>query len=167
MIGLPPLYFEDLPVGYELEGSTITVTEAHVVAYAGIVGDFYKLHMDAPTAEKTPFKQRVAHGPFTFALTIGQIAQRLTHLDVQVEAIVGANDLRFRAPVFFGDTLTPLGRVVNARPREDNGALTIELTARNQHGKDVFTGQFTLFVAARGAAAEPTPEGAVPAAGSH
>ncbi|KQP69994.1 hypothetical protein ASF40_09150 [Microbacterium sp. Leaf288] len=149
MIGTPPLYFEDLAEGYELEGSTVTVTESHVVAYAGLVGDFYKLHVDKVAAEKTPFGQRVAHGPFTFALTIGQIAQRLTHLDVQVEAIVGATDMRFLAPVFFDDTITPLGRVVRVRERQTNGAVTIALTARNQHGLDVFTGEFTLFVTRR------------------
>jgi ring-1,2-phenylacetyl-CoA epoxidase subunit PaaE len=151
MIGSPALYFEDLPTGYELEGSAITVTEAHVVAYAGIVGDFYKLHMNAAAAEQSPFGARVAHGPFTFALTIGQIAQRLTHLDVQVEAIVGADNMRFRAPVFFGDTLTPLGKVISTRQRAANGAVTIALIARNQHGNDVFTGEFTLFVASRAA----------------
>lgn len=149
MIGSPPLYFEDLTEGYELEGSTITVTEAHVVAYAGLVGDFYKLHVDKVAAEKTPFGARVAHGPFTFALTIGQIAQRLTHLNVQVEAIVGANNLRFLAPVFFDDTITPLGKVIKVRPRESNGAVTIELTARNQDGVSTFTGEFTLFITRR------------------
>ncbi|MFB6549291.1 MULTISPECIES: MaoC family dehydratase [unclassified Streptomyces] len=147
MIGATPLYFDDLSIGYELEGSSITVTESHVVAYAGLVGDFYKLHMDAEAAAKSPFGKRVAHGPLTFALTIGQLAQRLTHLDVQVEAVVGMNNFRFFAPVYFGDTLTPLGRIGNTRPRETNGAVTIEMTAKNQHDKEVFTGDFTLFVA--------------------
>lgn len=147
MIGSTPVFFDDLPVGYQLEGSSITVTEAHVVAYAGLVGDFYHLHMDAEAAKKTPFGARVAHGPFTFALTIGQLAQRLTHLDVRVEAVVAMNNFRFYAPVFFGDTLTPLGEVTSTKKRDSNGAVTIEMTARNQHGKDRFTGDFTLLVA--------------------
>ncbi|WP_433710211.1 MaoC family dehydratase [Nocardia sp. CA-084685] len=149
MIGSSPIFFEDLAIGYELEGSSITVTEAHVVAYAGIVGDFYHLHMNDVAAKQTPFGARVAHGPFTFALTIGQLAQRLTHLDVRVEAVVAMNNFRFSAPVFFGDTITPLGKVVSVKARDTNGSVTIEMTARNQHGKDVFTGEFTLLVARR------------------
>jgi itaconyl-CoA hydratase len=149
MIGSAPIYFEDIETGYELEGTSITVTEAHAVAYAGIVGDFYKLHMDAVAAAKTQFGQRVAHGPFTFALTIGQLAQRLTHLDFQVEAVAGMNNFRFTAPVYFGDTLTPLGEVVDRRERDRNGAVTIHMRARNQDGKDVFEGDFTLLVSRR------------------
>jgi acyl dehydratase len=143
------MFFEDLHEGYELEGTTITVTEAHVVAYAGLVGDFYKLHMDKEAAAKTPYGKRVAHGPFTFALTIGQLAQRLTHLDVRVEAVVGMSNFKFFAPVFFDDTITPLARIVGLRQRKTNGAVTLEMRAQNQTGQTVFQGEFTLFVELR------------------
>lgn len=153
MSGNGAQYFEDLPVDLRVVGTSITLTEAHLVLYAGITGDFYKLHMDAHAAAASPFGQRVAHGPFTLALTIGQLAQRFTNLDWQVEAILGMTDLRFLAPLFIGDTLTPLARIAERRERETNGLVTIEMTGRNQDDRDIFTGFFTLLIAKRGSAA--------------
>jgi acyl dehydratase len=149
MIGVAPVHFEDLELGHEVEGTSITCTEAHLVLYAGITGDFYKLHMNAHAAEQTPFGRRVAHGPFTLALTIGQLAQRFTNLDWQVEAILGMTDLRFLAPLYLGDTLTPLAKIVERRERDKNGIVTIEMIGRNQDGVDIFTGLFTLLVSRR------------------
>lgn len=149
MLGTSPLYFEDLSEGYVFGGSAITVTEAHIVTYAGLTGDFYKLHMDQSAAEGTRFGARIAHGPFTFALTIGQLAQRITHLDIQAEAVVAIDNLRFLGPVFFQDTLTPLAEVTALRRRETNGAVTFAMVAENQRGEKVFTGEFTLLVTLR------------------
>src|SRR5262245_21213680 len=155
-------YFEDLPVDLRVVGTSITLTEAHLVIYAGLTGDFYKLHMDAHAAAATPFGQRVAHGPFTLAPTIGQLARRFTNLDWQVEAILGMTDLRFLGPLFIGDTLTPLARVAQRRERETNGLVTIEMTGRNQDERDIFTGFFTLMIAKRnsGASTEAPAEAA-------
>jgi acyl dehydratase len=128
MIGVAPVYFEDLEIGHEVEGTSITCTEAHLVLYAGISGDFYKLHMNAHAAEQSPFGRRVAHGPLTLVLTIGQLAQRFTNL-------------------YLGDTLTPLAKIVERRERDSNGLVTIEMIGKNQDDVDVFVGRFALLVA--------------------
>jgi acyl dehydratase len=147
MIGVAPVYFEDLEIGHEVEGTSITCTEAHLVLYAGLSGDFYKLHMNAQAAEQSSFGRRVAHGPLTLVLTIGQLAQRFTNLDWQVEAIVGMTDIRFLAPLYLGDTLTPLAKIVERRERDTNGLVTIEMIGKNQDDVDVFTGRFALLLA--------------------
>lgn len=153
MLGTPDTYFEDIHPGFAFEGPTITISEAHLVAYAGLLGDFYEVHMNAVAASKSRFGERVAHGPFTFALTIGMLAQRIHHLNWHVEAIVGSTNLRFLAPVPIGATLTPRAEVAGVRERESNGAITLAMRAIEASGKDVFTGEFTLFVAKRPAGA--------------
>jgi acyl dehydratase len=144
MIGIAPVHFDDLREGHEIEGISLTVTEAHLVQYAGLSGDFYGLHMDAVAASRTPFGGRVAHGPLTLALVLGQLAQRLIHLGWRVRAMAGMTDLRFPAPVMIGDTLTPLGRV--GELDEARAGVTVEMCGRNQNAVDVFTGRFTLLL---------------------
>ena len=56
------MYFSEFQVGAEFVTGRRTITETDVVMFAGLSGDFNPLHTDAVFAEKTPFKQRIAHG---------------------------------------------------------------------------------------------------------
>src|SRR5262249_19212580 len=65
------LYFDDVEVGQEWESSGRTVTEADVVNFAGVSGDFNPIHMDHEFAKTTPFRRPIAHGLLVFAIGSG------------------------------------------------------------------------------------------------
>jgi acyl dehydratase len=95
--------WEDLAAGDRLRGPVVTITEAHLVAWAGLTGDFVPLRMDAHSAASGRFDQRIAHGPLTLGLGLMAQAGYLAN----AIAWLGLTDLRARVPVFIGDTVHP------------------------------------------------------------
>jgi 3-hydroxybutyryl-CoA dehydratase len=115
-----------------------TITEADVVLFAGLSGDTYPLHVDAEYAKTTRFGQRVAHGMLSASLLSTVNGLMLgTPGGLYVE-----QTLRFRRPVFIGDTLTARSEVmqIDAEKRRLHCATTIV----NQHGKTVVDGSAVL-----------------------
>jgi 3-hydroxybutyryl-CoA dehydratase len=78
-----------------------TVTEADVVAFAGLTGDFHPQHVDAEWAAQSVFGERVAHGLLILGLAAG-----LVEFDPnEVIALRGVRDAVFKRPVRIGDTI--------------------------------------------------------------
>jgi len=100
----PSKYGDDFAKGDIFDTASITMTESHVVSWAGMTGDFYPLHMDAEYAAKSQFGQRLVHGPMIFAMAVGLAAQAGFAKD-SVIAWLGVDNLRMVAPVFIGDTI--------------------------------------------------------------
>lgn len=73
--GAPDPYWEDLVAGDVIRTRGITVTEAHLVNWAGLTGDIVEFHLNAAHAEQTPFGERIAHGPLTLSLSLGLLTQ--------------------------------------------------------------------------------------------
>ena len=94
-------YLEDLQVGMS-ETYTKTVTEADIVAFAEISGDTNPVHLDEAFAAATPFKGRIAHGMLGASLISTVFGTRLPGPG----SIYISQDLRFKAPVRIGDTVT-------------------------------------------------------------
>ncbi|HEX2863982.1 MAG TPA: MaoC family dehydratase [Deinococcales bacterium] len=128
---------ERFPVGRE-ESLTKTVTEADVVAFAGVSGDWNPVHVDAEYAARTRFGQRVMHGMFSAALISNVLGTRLPGPG----AVYLGQTLRFRAPVFIGDTLKVTARV--KAQRDDRPLLTIETIVTNQKGDVTTEGEATV-----------------------
>jgi len=93
--------YAELEVGEVIESASVTVTEAHVVAFAGITGDFHPLHMNEPFAKKTQFGGRIAHGPLIFSMCTGLFVQA-DPLDSI--AFLGM-DWKLLKPVMLGETI--------------------------------------------------------------
>ena len=72
-----PMYFEDFQVGQRFTTPARTVTEADVVNFAGVSGDYNPIHTDAEFAKNTPFGQRIAHGLYTASLISATIVSTL------------------------------------------------------------------------------------------
>lgn len=138
------LYFEDIEEGEEYTSGGRTITEADVVNFAGISGDFNPLHMDEEYAKGTIFGRRVAHGLLTLAVAIG-LAQQA---GFDIVAFRGVDKLRFSHPVFIGDTIKVTQKVVSKRLQEKlgGGLVTLESTVTNQHGKKVLRFQLKVLV---------------------
>ena len=148
------LGWEDFPAGRQITTAGITVTETHLVQFSGLTGDCYPVHTDAEWAAKSPFKQRIAHGPLTFALAVGQMYQSQAYGDAII-AWLGADNVRATAPVFIGDTVHVVATVQSARGTKDptRGVVALKYVVKNQRGEDVLSFDFTLLMRARSGAA--------------
>ncbi|MEQ9639510.1 MAG: MaoC family dehydratase [Alphaproteobacteria bacterium] len=101
-------FIEDLESGMTAFYSR-TVTEADIVLFAGISGDFNPLHLNREFGEQTQFGGCIAHGMLTASLISTVVGTKLPGPG----AIYMAQNLRFRAPVRAGDTVTARATVVD------------------------------------------------------
>jgi 3-hydroxybutyryl-CoA dehydratase len=133
------LYFDDVEVGQEWESLGRTITEADIVAYAGLSGDFNPIHMDHEYAKTTPFRRPIAHGLLALAIGsgLGILAPPMRTL-----AFMSMREWHFRAPVFIGDTIRLRGKVLKKeeRARGRRGVVTWQRQIINQDGKVVQEG---------------------------
>jgi len=146
-------YGDDFKVGEVYTTARITVTETHVVNWAGLTGDFYPLHMDKVYAEATSFGERLVHGPMIFALAVGLVAQAGFGGD-SVIAWLGADNMRMKAPVRFGDTITVEVLIKEQKPTRDpaRGVQTWLYTVKNQRDEVVMAFDYTMMFHQRVAA---------------
>ncbi|TAL00546.1 MAG: MaoC family dehydratase [Rhodospirillaceae bacterium] len=98
---------EDLTLGLAAT-FTKTVTDADVVAFAQVSGDTNPIHLDEAYAAKTVFKSRIAHGILTAAYISATLATRLPGAG----AVYVSQNLKFKAPVRIGDTVTARVEVI-------------------------------------------------------
>src|SRR2546423_5514498 len=94
-----------LPVG-ERAKFRKTISEADVYLFAGITGDFHPNHIDEVRMRETPLGGRIAHGVLSIGLLSSATSLLTERLPEQPPCVSKGCDIRFRAPVFFGDTLT-------------------------------------------------------------
>ncbi|MEQ8347340.1 MAG: MaoC family dehydratase [Sneathiellaceae bacterium] len=105
--------FEDLAVGMEARYGK-TITDADIVMFAGISGDTNPVHLNDDFATPTMFKGRIAHGMLSASLISTVLGTRLPGPG----SIYMSQDLKFRAPVRIGDTVTATVRVVELMPKK-------------------------------------------------
>jgi 3-hydroxybutyryl-CoA dehydratase len=148
------VYLDDIAVGMEGSTSRRTVTEADVVNFAGVSGDFNPLHTDDMyVAEMTPFRGRIAHGLLVLSISSGLRQetdnwQLIGWLEVQ---------RRFVGPTYPGDTIQGHFRVEEvkrSRSKPDRGIVRLAWDVTNQHGDVVQTGSDVWMMAARNAGEE-------------
>jgi acyl dehydratase len=144
-------YGDDFNVGDVYTTAAITVTEAHVVAWAGLTMDFYPLHMDKEYAAKTEFGERLVHGPLIFALAVGLVSSSGIGGDAAV-AWLGANNMRMLAPVKIGDTVRVVVEVIDKKQtsKPEKGIQTWRYTAKNQRDETVMVFDYTMMFHMRG-----------------
>ena len=119
-------------IGYKTT-HTKYITEADIVIFAGISGDFNPVHVSEEYAKKTPFAGRIAHGAFAQALLSAAMA-KLPGL-----VIFLSQSLRFLKPVRIGDTITAIAEVIDMR--QDKGIVTLSNTCINQNGETLVEGE--------------------------
>ncbi|WP_027718366.1 MaoC/PaaZ C-terminal domain-containing protein [Desulfovirgula thermocuniculi] len=144
-------YFEDFQVGEEFVTKGRTVTDADLVNFAGLSGNFNPIHVDEHFAARTPFKRRVAHGLLTLSVLLG-LWDRLGLVEDTVVAHVAMTDVRFVRPVFVGDSLYARIRVLEKQDtgKPDRGVLVLEAKAFNQNNEEVLSCVNYLMVLKKG-----------------
>jgi acyl dehydratase len=133
--------FEAIEVGDSYRTGGRTITDADVMNFAGVSGDFNHLHTDAERMRETAFGGRIAHGMLVLSAATGLIWQ--TRDDAEREAVVafyGIDSLRFVAPVFVDDTIHLVVEVIDTESRDHpvaNGVVRYAIDVRNQSEETV------------------------------
>lgn len=139
-------YFEEFTVGDEVISPGRTVTEADIVAFAALSGDYNQLHTDAEYAKDTIFGERIAHGLLGLSIASG-LAARLGFIEGTAEAFTGLN-WKFRGPIKIGDTIHIEAQVARRKEmqRLGGGIIVFDVAVVNQRGETVQKGQWTVLV---------------------
>ena len=148
---MPEKFWEDFSVGDKVSSMAITVTETHVVTWAGLTMDFYPLHMDKEYAARTPFKERIVHGPLTFAMAVGMMGMTGYAKD-SVIAWLGVDAMRIPAPVKIGDTIRLHVEITELRETKnsDQGFAKMRYEVVNQREEPVMTFDMKFLMHRRG-----------------
>jgi len=132
-------FWEDFHVGEEWVSPGRTITEADVVLFAGLTGDFNPIHVDKEYAKETPFGERLVHG-----LLVGCIGTGLTtslkdfYEDVRYKVLLSAR-FDFKAPVRIGDTIRVRVKVAEKKETKnpERGLIAFERSIFNQRDEVV------------------------------
>ncbi len=140
------LWFEEFTEGLTVESRGRTITEADLVNFAGVSGDFNPMHTNAEFAAQTPYGQRVAHGALIFSIATG-LTYQLGFLEGTIMAFTGV-DWKFRNPVFIGDTIKVTASVAKRRAMAamGGGFVTFDVKVTNQKGEVAQKGEWTILV---------------------
>lgn len=142
-------FHDDLHVGAYFRTGRITVTESHIVAFAGMSGDFFDVHMDDVFAREQGFPGRIAHGLLGLCLVDG--LKNRAEAQLQAVASLGWNSWSFKAPIIAGDSIAATIRVVEMRVTStgDRGVVQLEFEVTNQDGVLVQSGRNALLMRRR------------------
>jgi 3-hydroxybutyryl-CoA dehydratase len=124
----------DIKIGDEAS-FTKTITEFDVYSFAGITGDFNSVHINKEYAKKTIFKDRIAHGVIGAGLISTVIG---TYLPGEGTIYLNQNT-RFVKPIYFGDTITAVVRVIEIN--EEKNKIKLYTECINQSNEIVITGE--------------------------
>jgi 3-hydroxybutyryl-CoA dehydratase len=139
-------FFEEFSVGDTVTTAGRTITEADIVTFAGLSGDFNQIHTDAAYAAHYDFGRRIAHG-----LLVQSIASGLAVQTGFIEGTVMAFrelDCKFSLPTFIGDTIHVELEIseTKALRRLGGGSVTMKYNVINQDGKVVQRGYWVMLV---------------------
>jgi 3-hydroxybutyryl-CoA dehydratase len=152
------LYFDDVEVGQKWESLGRTITEADIVNFAGLSGDFNPIHLDHQFAQSTLFRRPIAHGLLVLAIGSGL---GLYAPPMRTVAFLSLREWHFREPVFIGDTIRARSEVLSKEPRGRGrrGVITWQRHIYNQDGKIVQEGISVTMVEGRGTKEQPEEVG--------
>lgn len=133
-------FWEDLPVGFQYQTSSRTITEADIVSFAALTGDMNRAHVDDETARSGPFGKRIAHGLLVVSYMAGLNTRTIVNqlLEPSMLALLGT-ECRFLKPTFAGDTITVDIEVIETRPssKPDRGIVKFRRSAVTQRSEVV------------------------------
>lgn len=113
----------DLEVG-RTASRTMTVTREHVELYARLTGDRNPLHFDADFAARTRFGRLTAQGGITTGILHALVAEDMPGPGT----VFLSQELRFKAPVYIGDTVTGTAEVMEVHATKPVCRLRVEVT---------------------------------------
>ncbi len=142
--------FEEFNIGDEYTTGARTVTEADIVNFAGVSGDFHPEHLNEEFAAQGAMGARIAHGLLVLAMATGLLNQ--TGPTEGTTIALMEMKVRFTHPVRPGDTITTVARVTGKREtkKPDRGIVTLAATVLNQHEVAVLEAEWPLMLYRKG-----------------
>lgn len=141
------VFWDEFEVGQTFDTCGRTITEADVVNFAGLSGDFNPLHTDETFAHETMFGRRIAHGMLSVVVATG-LANQLGIFEGTTVALM-QQTIRYVGPVHFGDTISMRLTVASKdeKPKPERGRVSFAIEIVNQSGKPVIEGEWLLMMA--------------------
>lgn len=126
-----------------------TIEAGDILAFAGLVGNYYPLHVDAEYARATRFGALVAHGSFIYSIAVGLVGMADYYGD-GVVALLEVTDMRATRPVHPGDTISVGATVTAIEPTRSGsgGRMSVRYSVQNQRGDDVLSFTQTMLIRA-------------------
>jgi len=140
------LWYEDFVIGEERVSPGRTVTEADIVNYASLTGDFSQMHTDEEFSKTTEFGTRIAHGMLGVSLA-SALCLRTLYTRGTAVATLSWGKWQFRKPLYIGDTVHTRWRFTDKREsksRLDAGIVTEFIELINQNDEVVQDGEHVL-----------------------
>lgn len=143
------LHYEDFEPGTSYFSASRTITEADVVNFAGLSGDFNPLHTDQTFAERTVARQRIAHGMLSMAVATGLANQ--TGIFEGTTVALMQQTIQYKGMVKFGDTIHI---VITVKERKETkhrsrGVVVFDVPILNQRGETVVQAEWMLMMSRR------------------
>lgn len=128
------LTYEEFELGAIYDTQARTITEADVVSFAGLSGDFNPIHTDAEAAKNGPFGERIAHGMLTVAMATG--IANMTGLMAGTTIALMEQNIKYKGAVKFGDTVRLQMEVIEKRETSKPDRGVVKLAARVLNQRD-------------------------------
>lgn len=139
------IYYEDLAEGDSATTPGRTITETDIVNFAGISGDFNRIHTDEEFAANMHFGQRIAHGMLGLSVSSGLVTRNPGAQRHMLIAWLGLT-WDFKRPILIGDTIRVIQTVKEKRPtrKPDAGLVIFDIQVINQRGKICQAGEWKV-----------------------
>ena len=141
-------FFDDFIVGEEYVTPSRTLTEADVVLFAALSGDYNELHTSETFGRSTQFGRRIGHGLLGLAVSHG-LFFRLGLVEGTAIAFLGIESWKFEAPFFLGDTLRVKVKVAEktaSRSKPDRGVVKFLFQMMKEDGTVIQSGVKTILI---------------------
>jgi acyl dehydratase len=143
------LRYADLHVGMAFRSPGRTITDADLVGFAGLTGDYSELHTSDVYAQSSQFGRRVAHGLLGLAYAHGLMWPRTGELRETAVAFLGISDWKFVGPIFVGDTIFVnyrLAELRDSKSKPTQAVAVFDVSVVNQDEKVVQQGRKALLM---------------------
>lgn len=143
------LRYADLHVGMAFRSPGRTITDADLVAFAGLTGDYSELHTSDVYAKASQFGRRVAHGMLGLAYAHGLMWPRTGELRETAIAFLGISDWKFVGPIYVGDTIFvnyEIGELRDSKSKPTQAIAIFDVSIVNQDERTVQRGRKALLV---------------------
>lgn len=141
------LYYSDILENLQITTASRTISEADIMLFAGLTGDYNELHTSATFAARTAFSERIAHGMLTLSMANG-LYMRTGLFNESTIANLGIKEWGFGKPVKIGDTISVKislhEKHLSSRP--DRGIVNWNVVVVNQNDEVVASGIWTKMI---------------------
>ena len=141
--------YADLHVGMTFRSPGRTITDADLVGFAGLTGDFSELHTSDVYAKNSQFGRKVAHGLLGLAYAHGLMWARTGELRETAVAFLGINEWKFLEPIFVGDTIFvnyQISDLRDSKSRPTQAIAVFDVSVVDQNNRTVQRGSKALLL---------------------